>query len=224
MVAMSKIEAQDDLRRRILLGTLKPDEILEESRFCAEYGLSRTPLREIFQRLSGVGYVTNDHNSRPRVAALDLHGFRSLVQTGPMLLNAVVRQAAEFRGPTDVDPLHAQQARMAEAIEQDDAQAAALAAHDFHAALGAASRNPYLDLCLTRLMIDVTRFSVDFYAPDRKKDRKALRKAIQTQNRLINAIEKGDAEASAEQVLIRWQLISDVLDRMARPEPLPVDL
>ena len=224
MARMTKIDAQEDLRRRILLGVLKPDQVLEESRFCAEYGLSRTPLREIFQRLSGIGYVTNDHNSPPRVASLDMHGFRSLVQTGPMLLSAVVRQAAENRGPDDLIPLRDHQVRMVQAVEADDAQAAALAAHEFHTSLGAASRNPYLDLCLTRLMIDATRFSIGFYAPDKKKERKALRKAIQTQNRMIASLEKGDVEGATEHVLTRWELISEVLDRMAKPEPLPVDL
>ena len=50
--------AYEALKTAILTLDLSPGEDLDETRLCAEYGLSRTPLRDVFQRLTGEGYTT----------------------------------------------------------------------------------------------------------------------------------------------------------------------
>ncbi|CAM5206877.1 hypothetical protein CDEN61S_03555 [Castellaniella denitrificans] len=47
----------EDLKHQILTLQLGPDEDLDEPGLCERYGLSRTPVREVFRRLSGEGYV-----------------------------------------------------------------------------------------------------------------------------------------------------------------------
>ena len=46
------------LKRAILAGELRPGEPLQEVRIAAEFGASRTPVREAFQRLEGDGLLT----------------------------------------------------------------------------------------------------------------------------------------------------------------------
>ncbi|WP_374828269.1 GntR family transcriptional regulator, partial [Brucella lupini] len=46
-----KSELYDDLKRQILTMELDPDEDLDEASLSEKYGLSRTPVREVFRRL-----------------------------------------------------------------------------------------------------------------------------------------------------------------------------
>lgn len=52
-----KTALYEDLKRLILTMELDPDELLDEASLTAQYGLSRTPVREVFQRLAGEGYL-----------------------------------------------------------------------------------------------------------------------------------------------------------------------
>ena len=48
---------------------LAPGAELDETQVATAYGLSRTPLREVFQVLGGEGYLRLEHNRGARVAA-----------------------------------------------------------------------------------------------------------------------------------------------------------
>ena len=50
----AKNSLYDDLKRQILTVELEPDEDLDEVILSERYGLSRTPVREIFRRLAGI--------------------------------------------------------------------------------------------------------------------------------------------------------------------------
>ncbi|TIR55534.1 MAG: GntR family transcriptional regulator, partial [Mesorhizobium sp.] len=63
----SKGSLYDDLKRRILTMELDPDEDLDEVALSERYGLSRTPVREIFRRLEGEGYIEIRANRGARV-------------------------------------------------------------------------------------------------------------------------------------------------------------
>jgi DNA-binding GntR family transcriptional regulator len=51
-------EVADELRRRILAHTLAPGSWIDEQALAAEYGISRTPLREALKVLASEGLVT----------------------------------------------------------------------------------------------------------------------------------------------------------------------
>lgn len=57
VVKNSKSTLYNDLKRQILTMELGPDAALGEVAISERYGLSRTPVREVFQRLAGDGYV-----------------------------------------------------------------------------------------------------------------------------------------------------------------------
>ena len=50
-----KAALYEDLKRLILTMELDPDALLDEASLTAQYGLSRTPVREVFQRRAGGG-------------------------------------------------------------------------------------------------------------------------------------------------------------------------
>jgi len=68
----------DALRAGILDLSFPPGSALDEAALCESYGVSRTPLREVLQRLSGEGYVMLEAHRGATVSSMDLPVIRSL--------------------------------------------------------------------------------------------------------------------------------------------------
>ena len=94
-----------DLRCRILQLDLAPGADLDEASFSKHYGLSRTPLREVFQKLAGEGYLSIEPNRGAVVAVMDLPTMRRFFQTAPIVYAAIARLAAERASPPQIHGL-----------------------------------------------------------------------------------------------------------------------
>lgn len=223
MVKNTKDDSFQDLKRRILTLALEPGSDLDEMTLSAEYGLSRTPLREILQRLSGEGFVTITSNRGAKVASMDIGTLRTFFQTAPMIYAAIARLAAENADRSDVGDLQDIQARFCAAIDAQDATEAALANHGFHAKVGDMARNPYLSACLDRLLIDHTRLGRTFYQPSAPADRDLIETAARQHDAMIEAFASRDAAEAVDLTLQHWDLSHDRIERFVRPDPLPLD-
>ena len=73
----------DDLKRRILTMELDPDEALDEVAISERYGLSRTPVREVFRRLAGEGYIDIRENRGARVIPMNNSTLRNYFLVAP---------------------------------------------------------------------------------------------------------------------------------------------
>ena len=71
VTANNKERLYQDLKRRILTLELEPGEDLDETRISQEYGLSRTPLRDIFRQLAGEGYLEIVGNRGASVSSMN---------------------------------------------------------------------------------------------------------------------------------------------------------
>ncbi|MEL7153734.1 MAG: GntR family transcriptional regulator, partial [Pseudomonadota bacterium] len=71
MPAPTKDTCLDTLRTEILTLAIQPGSDLDEAALSDRFGLSRTPLREVLQRLAGEGYVTQTRNRGAKVASMD---------------------------------------------------------------------------------------------------------------------------------------------------------
>ncbi|WP_421905979.1 GntR family transcriptional regulator [Mameliella sp.] len=222
MTASPKEICREALRERILLQDLPPGAELDEGRIAADFGLSRTPLREIFQVLAGEGYLRLEANRGARVVSLELASLRAFLQTAPLILATAARLAAEVRGGEGLEALKAAQLRFQQALESADDGAAALADHGFHAQVGEMAANPYMLPALNRLLIDQTRLSRGLYSPGTKKERKLVKKAVQQHEALIGAIETGAADQAADLALQHWELSRGHMESFLRPDPLPM--
>lgn len=221
MPLSSKDSAFEDLKRRILATELEPGAELDETSVSERYGISRTPLREVFQRLSGEGYVRLEANRGAKVASMDLATMRTFFQTAPMVYANISRLAAQNRATAQIDALRTAQAAFRAAGAAD---ALALANHRFHRIIGEMAANPYLMACLDRLLIDHTRLSQTFYRPASEAERTLIARAAEQHDGLIDAIDARDAERAVALTLEHWDLSRDRLERFVRPDPLPVDL
>ena len=220
----SKDACFEDLKARILSTDLAPGLVLDEVSLTQRYGISRTPLREVLQRLAGEGYIRLEANRSATVASMDITTMRTFFQTAPMIYANISRLAAENRSTRQIDELKAAQSAFAKATAEGDASLAALTNHRFHAIIGGMACNPYLTACLDRLLIDHTRLSQTFYRPASPDEKLRILKAVDQHDAMIAAIEAGDGEAAVDLTLEHWDLSRDRMERFVRPDPLPVDV
>lgn len=224
MPADRKALCLDDLRQRILSQQIAPGVDLDEAALCAEYGLSRTPMREIFLRLSGEGYLVRQENRGAKVASMDLATLRTFFQTAPMVYAAVARLAAENRRTDEIAALAAVQEEFSRATQAGDAARAAICNHRFHLTIGEMAHNPYLLPSLRRMLIDHTRLSQTFYRPASPDEARRVRTACDHHDAMIVAIERREPGVAVDLTLAHWELSRDRLERFVRPDPLPIDV
>lgn len=221
---MAKTQKQDvfqELKHQILTLVLQPGSDLDEVSLSDRFGLSRTPLREILQRLAGDGYVQITSNKGAKVASLDFTTLRTFFQTAPMIYASISRLAAETQDQAGLEALKAAQLSFEKAVKARDPSAAALANHQFHRCIGALTQNPYLIACLERLLIDHTRLGRTFYQPSSQEDVTLIETASTQHDALIAAIDEQDPERAVELTLLHWDLSRDQIERFVRPDPLP---
>lgn len=220
----SKETCIEDLRQRILSTELAPGSPLDEVSLASRYGVSRTPMREVLQRLAGEGYVSLQENRGAKVASMDLGQMRIFFQTAPMIYATIGRLAAENRTPEQLDRLRAAQDTFRKATAAGDTGATALANHRFHAIVGEMAANSYLSAALDRLLIDHTRLSQTFYKPASAAEKVAIARACDQHEAMIAAIEAREPAVVIDLTLQHWDLSRDRMERFVRPDPLPVDV
>lgn len=219
-----KTQCLEDIRMRILTLDIAPGSDLDEAALCEQYGISRTPMREVFQRLSGEGYLRSEQNRSTKVASMDLAVMRMFFLTAPMIYASTSKLAAENRRNSQIDELKDIQQAFRAAAQAGDAGESAILNHRFHWKIGEMSQNPYLLPSLNRMLIDHTRMSQTFYRPKSEEDQERVRKAIEQHEQMIVAIEEQEPETALELTLEHWNLSRDRLEQFVSPDPLPIDV
>lgn len=221
---MSKHEVAETLRQRILSLELAPSQLIDEVALASAFGISRTPMREIIQRLSGEWYLEIEANRGAKVAPMDLATMRHFFQAAPMIYSAAARLAAEHATTEQIDSLVAIQATIREAVEVGDSPAAAIRNHAFHAYVGEMAASPYLMPSLNRLLIDHTRLSQRFYKPADASETASIEAAVNQHDQMIAAFAAHDAETAVQLTLEHWALSRDRIEQFVTPDPLPFQL
>ncbi len=219
-----KLTCLKDLRHRILTMDIAPGADLDEVALSDRYAVSRTPLREVLQRLAGEGYVVLLENRGAKVASMDLGTMRTFFQTAPLIYSSMARLAAENRTVQQLGELKSVQAEFTDAVSASDPTTMAMRNHRFHELIGEMADNAYLVPSLSRLLIDHTRLGQVFYRPKAPAESMAVQKACQQHDAMIAAIEDGDSDAVVDITLQHWDLSRDRMERFVRPDPLPLDV
>ncbi len=218
-----KSECLEDMRRRILTRNIVPGADLDEAALCAEYSLSRTPMREIFQRLNGEGLIQIEQNRGAKVSSMDLATMRVFFQTAPMIYCNIARLAAENRTAEQLADLRAIQQEFRAATDAGDAEVASFRNHRFHEQIGLMAHNPYLIVALRRMLIDHTRLSQIFYRPAGDDEAARVQASVAQHDQMIEAIEGRNAETAISLTMDHWNLTRDRLERYVMPDPLPTE-
>lgn len=211
----------DALRQQILTQSIPPGADLDEAALAAAFGLSRTPLREVFRQLAGEGYVELTPHRSARAAELNHKTLRDFFLAAPMIYGAILRLAAEQATVEQLADLRAAQATFRAALAHQDVSARALANTRFHAITGEMAGNIYLLPSFNRLLIDHARISMTFYGEERSEEPGL---AADQHDAMIAAIVDRDGDAAARLAEDHWALSRDNISRFIMPRPLTAPL
>ncbi|MDG4890647.1 MAG: GntR family transcriptional regulator [Mesorhizobium sp.] len=219
----SKGSLYDDLKRRILTMELDPDEDLDEVALSERYGLSRTPVREIFRRLEGEGYIEIRANRGARVVPMNHSTLRQFFLVAPMVYAAIGRLAVQNFKPSQMVDLKDTQERFRAASKSGDALSMVVENNRFHEIIGEMSANAYLQPSLGRLLIDHARIGHTFFRPRNDDMRKRLQTAVEHHDGFISAIGAHDEDAVVDLVFEHWELSRENMEMFIAPQGMKAD-
>ncbi len=133
-----------ELRRAILNLQLAPGSNLDEVDFGARLKVSRTPIREAFQRLANDGLVTISPNRGAYVSSIELSRAREFFEALEISQRVATRWAAVRRTGEDLKALNHYCIGFELAAHKNDMSAMIEANLSFHRAIGIACHNSYI--------------------------------------------------------------------------------
>ena len=213
----------EDLKRQILTMELAPDEALDEVILSARYGLSRTPVREVFRRLAGEGYIDIRENRGARVISMNHSTLRNFFLVAPMMYAAIGRLAVQNFTPRQLIDLKDTQYRFRHATTSRDALAMVVENNRFHGIMGEMAGNQYLQPSLERLLIDHARIGNTFFRPRDKDMEQRLDLSACHHDSFIEAIERRDEAAVVDLVFEHWELSRENMEIFITPQGMTAD-
>jgi len=205
---------------RLLDRQLEPGQHINESELAAEFGISRTPLREALLQLASEGLIESEPGRGFRVTEMD-------VRTGRELYSLVAELevlALKRTGPLDeetVERLRELDRQRARRPEDHDATEAVALDIQWHRALVEACPNQQLLELLDLLRQRVYRYE---YGHARKFEQIGV-KGLKQHASILEALEAGDTEEAAGRLLDHWKYavrsLDDWLDEAIGAEGAP---
>ncbi|MDO3436646.1 GntR family transcriptional regulator [Rhizobium sp. CBN3] len=223
MAKTPKSNLYEDLKRQILTMELDPDADLDEASLSEKYGLSRTPVRDIFRRLAGEGYIDIRENRGARVIPMNHSTLRNFFLVAPMIYAAIGRLAVQNFKPAQLVDLRQTQERFRAASETKDPLAMVLENNRFHEIFGEMSGNDYLQPSLGRLLIDHARIGHTFFRPRNDDMRRRLQIAVDHHDGFIEALGAHDESAVVDLVFEHWELSRENMEMFIAPQGLKAD-
>jgi DNA-binding GntR family transcriptional regulator len=144
--------AYETLRDEILSLILQPGEVLDETSLAERFGMSRSPVREALIRLAGDELVVTLSNRSTVVAPIDVQVFPKYVEALDIAQRMNTRLAAELRTDLDLKTIARRQKEFVAAVNRGEHLAMSEANLNFHMAIAAAGRNPFLAAFYERLL------------------------------------------------------------------------
>lgn len=218
-----KSSLYEELKRAILTMELNPDEDLDEASLSERYGLSRTPVREIFRRLAGEGYIEIRENRGARVVPMNHSTLRNFFLVAPMVYSAIGRLAVQNFKPHQLVDLRDTQERFRKASNQMDAFAMVLENNRFHEIFGEMSANVYLQPSLSRLLIDHARIGHTFFRPRTDDTKRRLHLAVEHHDGFIEALSAHNEDAVVDLVFEHWELSRENMEMFIAPQGMTSD-
>ncbi len=181
-------DAYELLLAAIDAGEYRPGDRLVEADLAERFGVSRTPIREAFQRLETQGVLARDGRSLI-VASLSHNQMGELYVVRAELEGLAARLAAQHAAPEEINVLY-------QMIEEDRAllgnpDALSRANKRFHRQLHLASHNRYLIQQLQMVHRAMALLTTTSFAQEGRSE-----EALAEHTRIVDAIEARDGEVA----------------------------
>ncbi|MGF6303299.1 DNA-binding GntR family transcriptional regulator [Paraburkholderia sp. WC7.3d] len=149
----------EELRKQILTLQLKPGSPLDEVSLAAQFGLSRSPVRDALARLISEGLVTILPNRTTLVTPFEIEEFPKYISALDLIQRAVTRLAALHRTQADLVRIRKADDEYMQAVESGDYQSMTETNKALHVAIAHAANNPYFIGYYERLLGEGQRLS-----------------------------------------------------------------
>lgn len=201
------------IRDAIVDGTLAPGERLNDGDLVAWLGVSRTPVREALARLEQAGLVQTKPGRYTIVSPLDVRAVRAAQSVTSAMHELAVREAVPQLGTVDLDAMREANARFAEALRRNDAEAALEADDAFHRVAVTACANAAVATVLDQFTPVLRRLERLRFSS------LSGRGSVAQHDRIIALCAAGDVEGAVAATRANWQTLLPLLD--ASPERPP---
>lgn len=203
-------ELQDDLKRLIVGGEMKPGDRLDETEIAKRFAVSRTPVREAIKGLVASGLVEVRGRQGTFVATLSIPMLIEMFDLMAALEGLCARLAARRATREEKDRMLGIQARLEQAFADNDPEAFYAINEEFHDLLYTAGHTHFLadQTVALRLRLSPYRRQVTFQ-PGK------MRATLSEHKRIIEAIDAGDPDeamsAASEHVRLLGDHLSDFI-------------
>jgi DNA-binding GntR family transcriptional regulator len=177
-----------DLRNGIAGGKLRPRERITEAALCRQYGVSRTPVREILKQLEKEGLVRISPNAGARVTDFSVKDVSNIYEIFIALEGAGARFACREASDEEIKKLEECQFMIEKAIGQKNLELVFELNSRFHMLITEFTRNPYLIEIRRNFSTLMSRFGrLATFIP------RHLQGALEEHPKIIDAIVKRNA-------------------------------
>ncbi|WP_029111182.1 GntR family transcriptional regulator [Mycobacterium sp. URHD0025] len=190
--ALLNDSVHDALQEMIFSGALAPGSPLSVPALAARLNVSRTPVREAVQQLIYEGLADHTRNAGARVAALDADAVRAVFDVREVLDGLAAHGATLLATHATVEQLRKMLRVQRDLLDEpaDQHRDAALDLQ-FHTLIRETSRNRALCDALKRLDGQAHLFRSDMWSSELNRQL-----AVHEHDRIVSAIEAGDADAA----------------------------
>ncbi len=225
----SSIDKKESLRlalcSQIISMEYLPGAVIDEVELEAQFGISRSPIREIIRQLAAEGYIELEQNRSPRVAPMSYSSLRMFFQAAPLIYIATTKLAALNADAKDVRVLRNIQSEFRAAMDSGNTKARMLLNNQLHLQIGQIARNIYLMPSLKRLLIDHARLGMTFYrSGGQDHNQEDSLAAADQHDWIIDAIEQHDSERAGQLIQEHWALSKKRMMDFVVPENLDVPI
>ncbi|CAG6397651.1 GntR family transcriptional regulator [Streptomyces cocklensis] len=175
------------IKHRILTGQLSPGQALVEADLAAQFGVSKTPVREALKTLAGTGLVVMSQYKGVTVRTVDAAMAREVYDVRLLLEPEALRRTITLDAS-----LAAAQEALVRAEEAQDRADRSLANRDFHRALYLPCGNPLLARMLDEVRDQAALVSTVAWAADPSWEREA-----HEHQEILRVALAGDAQEAA---------------------------
>ncbi|MFF7329423.1 GntR family transcriptional regulator [Streptomyces sp. NPDC090306] len=180
----------EGIKHRILTGGLTPGQALVETELAAQFGVSKTPVREALKTLAGTGLVVMNQYKGVTVRTVDADMAREVYDVRLLLEPEALRRAVRLGASLD-----AARDALARADQAADTAERSLANREFHRSLYLPCGNPLLGRMLDEVRDQAALVSAVAWAADPSWEREAAE-----HREILRLALAGDADAAAREL------------------------
>ncbi len=172
---------------------------MRDKDIAALFEVSRTPVREAIRRLEDEGFVAAEASRWTRVTGLDVTEAEQIYPILWTLEGLAITSGGQWNR-AQITELKTANKRLAAAVKDGDATAAARADSDFHDIVVSLAANARLASIVRELKAHLRRLEVAYFA-----GAPAASRSVHEHRKAISALEQGDLAAAGQAIEENWQ-------------------